>query len=100
MKSSEPGSVVSFRLTPTFAKRLADNAGRVGMSTGAYARLLLIEVLSDTQSVRLLDELSTIRKSLGTLQHNLETAVVAILTDAGKAALSEAQAFVREQMTR
>ncbi len=98
MSSKEAGKVISYRLPEGLVARLSESADKVNMSPGAYARLHLIEVLSDTERVRLKDELAEIRKGLTSLQRSLEIAVTALLVDAGKAALEEAQAFVREQM--
>jgi hypothetical protein len=92
--------VTSFRLPNRLDAKLGEAADRVGMSRGTYARLVLIESLTDTDQARMRDELNALREAVQTIQRNLEVAVVALLVDAGKAGPDEAEAFVRQRMAR
>lgn len=97
---SQKSTVISFRLSPAVARSLAQTAERLNMHPGAYARLLVIEALSDADRVRLFDEVAAIRRGVMTAIRNLETAAVAILVDGGKAQPEEAEAFVRDNFRR
>lgn len=96
-KSSQP---IGFRLPGPYAQRLRQEAARHGLSAGAYARLLVVEALADADRLRLLDEVAELRRAVGRLHENLGIAVVALLSDAGKAEAEEARAFVRDHFTR
>lgn len=93
-------TVISFRLSPSLAKTLLDAAAELNLAPATYARILVIEALSDADRVRLFDEISAIRRGVMTTIQNLEAAAVAILVDGGKAEPEEAAAFVRENLHR
>ena len=93
-------TVISFRLSPPLARSLLDAAAALNLPPATYARLLVIEALSDADRVRLFDEISAIRRGVMVAIHNLEAAAVAILVDGGKARPEEAKAFVRENLHR
>ncbi len=96
----QKSTVISFRLSPSVAKSLLDAAGAMNIAPATYARLLVIEALSDADRVRLFDEVQAIRRGVTAAIQNLETAAVAILVDGGKAEPEEARAFVRENLQR
>ena len=93
-------TVISFRLSPSVARALLDAAGELNVAPATYARLLVIEALSDADRVRLFDEISAIRRGVMTAIQNLEAAAVAILVDGGEAEPEEAKAFAREHLHR
>lgn len=100
MQKKPRGAVLSLRLPASVDAKLAEKAESVGMTRGAYARLLIIEALTDTDRVRLHDEIGSVRRKVELLQRNLEVAVTALLVDAGKADLKEAEGFVRERLAK
>ena len=93
-------TVISFRLSQSLAKVLLDAAGELNIAPATYARLLVIEALSDADRARLFDEMAAIRRGVVTTLQNLEAAAVAILVDGGKAEPEEAKAFVRDNLHR
>lgn len=99
-QKGKKSTVINFRLSPALTRVLSESAGEARLSPGAYARLLVIDALSDADRVRLFDEISAIRRGVTTAIKNLETAAVAILVDGGKAEPEEAEAFVREKFHR
>jgi len=100
VKRKDKSTVINFRLSPSLARSLVQAAGRVNMSPGAYARLLVVEALADADRVRLFDEVAAIRRGVVTANQNLEAAAVAILVDGGKAEPEEAAQFVRDNFRR
>lgn len=99
-RKGKKSTVINFRLSPALTRVLAESANEARLSPGAYARLLVIEALSDADRVRLFDEITAIRRGVATAIRNLETAAVAILVDGGKAEPEEAEAFVRDKFQR
>lgn len=100
MQKKRRGAVLSLRLPASVDAKLTEKAESVGMTRGVYGRLLIIEAVTDTDRVRLHDELTTVRRKLELLQRNLEVAVTALLVDAGKADPNEAEGFVRERLAK
>lgn len=97
---SQRTTTIGFRLPRSYARILNEEAGRHALSPGAYARLLVVEALADADRARLFEETGSIRAALDRLANNLETALVALLCDAGKAELAQALEFVRERLRR
>ncbi len=100
MQKKRRGAVLSLRLPASVDAKLADKAEQVGLTRGVYARLVLIEVVTDTDRARLHDELAAVRRKIELLQRNLEIAVTALLVDAGKADPNEAEGFVRDRLAK
>jgi hypothetical protein len=93
----EVKKTVAFRLEPEILNRLCVKAKELGISPGSYARLLVIDgILSDSS---LLEELREIVERQERHERNLKTATVALLVDAGKASVDDAEAFVRENLS-
>lgn len=93
---STPSKPIGFRLSAAAAKRLAATAARRGLTPGTYARRLVLEGLEDDAGRKALDELAVIREQLARLRTDLARVAVALLTDAGKAEVEDAEAWVRE----
>jgi hypothetical protein len=93
----EPKKTVAFRLEKEILALLTTKADELGVSPGAYARVLVTEALLG-QSY-LLDEIRELSERQLQHEKHFRTATVALLVDAGKANVEEAQAFVREQMS-
>ena len=95
----EAKTTVGFRLDAAMLKLLSEAAAQHGLSAGAYARLLVVEGLLDAKQSVLLEELRELRQLLLRLDGHLKTAAVAILVDAGKAGVEDAEAFVRANLS-
>jgi hypothetical protein len=91
---------VGFRLDEFHGRLLAAEARRRGLSPGECARAIVTESLTDSVRGQLLDQVSEVRQAVGRLRDALATAVVAILTDAGKAEVEEAREFVRDHLLK
>lgn len=89
---------VNFRLSAPAARRLAAAAARHGLSPGTYARRLVLEGMDDTAGRQALDELAAVREQLARLRADLARVAVALLTDAGKAELDDAEAWARDHL--
>jgi hypothetical protein len=96
MSQSKP---IGFRLPPAAARALAKEAADRGLTPGTYARRLVLDALADDATHRLLDELGQARRELARLRADLGRVTVALLTDAGKAELDQAQEWVRDHLT-
>lgn len=93
----EPKKTVAFRLEKEIFTLLTVKANELGVSPGAYARMLVTEGLLG-QSY-LMDEIRELSERQLQHEKHFRTATVALLVDAGKANVEEAQAFVREQLS-
>jgi hypothetical protein len=91
---------VGFRLDDFHGRLLAKAARDRDLSPGEYARAVVTEALTDAARQRLLDEVAEVRREVGRLRDALATAVVALLTDAGKAEVDEAREFVRDHLLK
>jgi hypothetical protein len=91
---------VGFRLDEFHGRLLAAEARRRQMSPGECARALVTEAITDSVRGQLLDQVGELRQAVVRLRDSLATAVVAILTDAGKAEVEEAREFVRDHLLR
>ncbi len=94
----ERSQPVSFRLSTTFAKQLADRAAAQHESLGAHARRLVVEALNDTDRERLHEEVAELRRVLVALREDIATSVAALLVRAGKTDAREAQEWVRKML--
>lgn len=93
----EPKKTVAFRLEKEILALLNAKAKELGVSPGAYARLLVTEALLG-QSF-LLEEVREMTERQLRHERHLKTATVALLVDAGKASPEEAESFVRENLS-
>jgi hypothetical protein len=89
---------VGFRLSAPAVRRLTAAAARHGLTPGTYARRLVLAGLEDDAGRKTLDELAVVRDQLARLRADLTRIAVALLTDAGKAELAEAEAWARENL--
>jgi hypothetical protein len=93
----EPKKTIAFRLEGELLQLLATKAKEFGVSPGAYARGVLTEALLGDS--RLLEELRGVTERQMRLERQLQKATVALLVDAGKAGVEDAEAFVRENLS-
>jgi hypothetical protein len=93
----ETKKTIAFRLEPELLKLLSERAKDLGVSPGAYARILVTEGLLGDSS--LLEELREMAERQQRHERNLKTATLALLVDAGKASVEDAEAFVRDNLS-
>ncbi len=96
-ESSRP---VGFRLTRYHLGLLQKRATELHTTPGALARQFVIERLTGEGQDRLAEELQELRALVTRLQRDLATATVALLADAGRASVEEAEEFVRTNLGR
>jgi glucokinase len=94
MPQSKP---IGFRLPPALARKLAAEAARRDLTPGTFARRVVLDALADDAG-RVADELALLRADLARLRAELRRATVALLADAGKADIEEAEAWVRDNL--
>jgi polyhydroxyalkanoate synthesis regulator phasin len=89
---------VSFRLDAHYLERLKQEASKYGMSTGEFARRLVLDVLERSEEQRTADEIVGLRRDVVELRVDIAVAVTALLVHAGKVSHEEAEAWVRETL--
>lgn len=95
---SEPTQSISFRLPATFARQLAEEGAKEKLSPGEYARRIVLEALTDEAGEHAKRELSAIRESVEKVREDLATTAAALLVNAGKTTVPDAQAWVRSTL--
>lgn len=74
---------VGFQLDEEYLKRLEDEAGKLQMSAGQYARRLVMDALDDTERKVIKEEISDLNENVEDLRLCLADSVEAILTTLG-----------------
>jgi hypothetical protein len=93
----EAKKTVAFRLEPELLKLLTAKAKELEISPGAYARILVTEALLADSC--LLEELREVAERQLRHEEHFRTATLALLVDAGKANVEDAEAFVRDNLS-
>lgn len=93
----EAKRTVAFRLEPELLKLLTAKAKELEISPGAYARILVTEALLADSC--LLEELREVAERQLRHEEHFRTATLALLVDAGKASVEDAEAFVRDNLS-
>src|SRR5262245_24548872 len=92
-------TTVGVRLKPALLKRLDEQAEKRCVTRSECLRQMTEECLND-EKVRLLqEELRELRQLVLLLDKRWKIGLVAILADAGKASVEDAEAFVREKLS-
>jgi hypothetical protein len=91
----EAMTTVGVRLKPAQLKRLDQEADKRGVSRSVCLRQLTEEGLNDEKTRLLLEEVRELRQLVQLNDRRWKVALVAILVDAGKASVEDAEAFVR-----
>lgn len=94
MAQSRP---IGFRLPPAAARKLADEAAKRDLTAGTYARRIVLDSLA-SDAVRVSEDLAAARREVALLRADLKKVVIALLTDAGKAELEDAETWVRHHL--
>ncbi len=92
-------TTVGVRLKPTLLKRLDDEAEKRGVTRSECLRQITEEGLNDEKVRLLLEELRELRQLVLLLDKRWKIGLVALLADAGKASVEDAEAFVRENLS-
>jgi hypothetical protein len=95
----KPRGQYGFRLDPAIAKKLETEAEKRGLTAGRYARLLVIDALSESDDEnRVPEQLEALRDEVQTLKENLVTATIAILQTAAELPEEEVRKWVDENL--
>lgn len=92
-------TTVGVRLKPVLLKRLDEEAEKRGVTRSECLRQMTEESLNDENVKLLLEELRELRQLVQLLGERWKIGLVALLADAGKASVEEAEAFVRENLS-
>jgi metal-responsive CopG/Arc/MetJ family transcriptional regulator len=92
-------TTVGVRLTPAVLKRLDEEAGKRSVTRSECLRQITEEGLNDERVKLLLEEVRELRQLVLLLDKRWKIGLVALLADAGKASVEDAEAFVRESLS-
>ena len=92
-------TTVGVRLKPVLLKRLDEEAEKRGVTRSECLRQITEESLNDENVKLLLEELRELRQLVQLLGERWKIGLVALLADAGKASVEEAETFVRENLS-
>jgi metal-responsive CopG/Arc/MetJ family transcriptional regulator len=92
-------TTVGVRLKPVLLKRLDEEAEKRGVTRSECLRQITEESLNDENVKLLLEELRELRQLVQRHDERWKIGLVALLADAGKASVEEAEAFVRENLS-
>jgi hypothetical protein len=90
---------IGFRLSAATARDLAIAAKREGLTPGLYARRLVVNALTQEDETAKAAEVEELRNEIQLLRRDLARSVVALLSDAGKAEVEEANAWVKSNLS-
>jgi hypothetical protein len=95
----KPRGQYGFRLDPALAKKLEAEAEKRRLTPGRYARLLVIDALTDRGDEEALSlELRALRDEVEALKDNLTTATIAILQTATELPEEEVRKWADENL--
>ncbi len=95
----EAMTTVGVRLKPAQLKRLDQESDKRGVSRSECLRQITEEGLNDEKSRLLQEEVRELRQLVQLLDRRWKIGLVAILVDAGKASVEDAEAFVRDRLS-
>jgi metal-responsive CopG/Arc/MetJ family transcriptional regulator len=95
----ESTKTVGVRLKPPLLKRLDDEAKTRSVTRSECLRQITEEGLNDEKVRLLLQEVRELRQLVLLLDSRWKIGLVAILADAGKASVEDAEAFVRDNLS-
>lgn len=90
---------VGVRLSDSDHRTLLAKTRKDGVKVSDHLRRLILEDLSGTTAERLLTALSELQGEVQTLRESLGRMCVALLVDAGKCSLTEAEAWAEENLS-
>ena len=89
---------IGFKLPTAYIDELTKRGESLGLSRHQYARMLVVEALSDTNAVRVLDKLKQLDEKYTDRWEELVTAVANLFIHSGKLSVEEATGWVEENM--
>ena len=89
---------IGFKLPPAYIEELTKRGEELGLSKHQYARMLVVEALSDTNTIRVLDRLAKLDEKYTDRWEELVTAVANLFIHSGKLSVDEATKWVEENM--
>ena len=92
-------TTVGVRLKPVLLKRLDEETEKRGVTRSECLRQITEESLNDENVKLLLEELRELRQLVQLHDERWKIGLVALLADAGKASVEEAEAFVRVNLS-
>lgn len=95
---NEPMQTISFRMPAAFAKQLAERGTKQNLSAGEQARRIVLEVLSDAATEQTREDLAALRDAIEKVREDLATATAALLVNAGKTTVQDAQDWARRNL--
>src|SRR4051794_4236090 len=93
-----PSHVITYRLSDPLFRALAQAAKKAGESPHRLARRVLMEWLQDAGRKEADETLAGLRGEIEKLRSDLRLAVTAILCDAGKLDLADAEEWVEQHL--
>ena len=103
-KRVEPGKsaprIISFRLATPLAEALAAAAAKCGIGPHELARQVLVNWLLDKEAAGTAEALNAFEAEIDKLREDLRLAVTALLCDAGKLDVTDAEDWVNAHLFR
>lgn len=96
--NNDPTQTISFRMPTAYAKQLAERGAKQNLSAGEQARRLVLEVLSDAAGEQTREDVAALREAVEKVREDLATATAALLVNAGKATVQDAQDWARKNL--
>jgi hypothetical protein len=95
-----PPRIISFRLATPLAESLAAAAAKGGIGPHELARQVVVNWLLENEGAETAEALLTLRAEIDKLREDLKLAVTALLCDAGKLDVTDAEDWVNAHLFR
>lgn len=96
--AKEPTCTISFRVDERARKQLDEEASSFGMSRGAYARRLVLDVLEDAEREQIREEIQDVREEVSRLRDNLASVLEMLLLNVAKVKEEDVRRWVSENL--
>ena len=97
-KSREPTTPVSFRLPASLKKELAERAAAMGLSSGEYARNVVVESIRNDFQTKVITILDRILRTTQAGRNDIETVALGMLITAGNQPAETAEAWLKANL--
>jgi len=95
-----PSQQITFRLASEYSDELEERAKLAGISTGKYARQVLISTLTSNPEEETRNRVAEMQDELQKLREELWASVTALLAFGGKTDAKKAQDWVRKNLMK
>jgi hypothetical protein len=95
-----PPGIISFRLATPLAESLAAAAAKGGVGPHELARQVVVNWLLENEAAETAEALLALRAEIDKLREDLKLAVTALLCDAGKLDVTDAEDWVNTHLFR